>query len=171
MAQTKILQETLAQTNFQLLDWWMKQGLNQERPRIGHYLGYPVQEGVFRFTHNTISPKIIIGISFQVSRYGEIYPIMVFFDGRMREFTQYPLRTIAILRDLTIGQKIYNYQIDVGILPGIIPLQDDILRDVDTLLTVLNQASEEFVAAYAEIEGLEGWSLLDDLRLPPASGR
>jgi hypothetical protein len=89
----------------------------------------------------------------------------------MREFTQYPLRTIAILRDLTIGQKIYNYHIDVGILPGIIPLQDDILRDVDTLLTVLNQASEEFVAAYAEIEGLEGWSLLDDLRLPPASGR
>lgn len=167
----KSREDILTQANFQLLDWWLSEGLKIQRPDDGDFLPSPLKEGVYRIWFNQISPRIILGISHEVIDSGEIYPLLTLFDGTMNDVTQHPLRTIAIFPDLTIGQRFFNYNMDSGMLPGNIPLQDEILRDVDILLTVLNKASEEFIEAYAELEGLEGWSLVDDLGLPPASPR
>lgn len=169
--QKKSRADILAQTNFQLLDWLLHYGLNIPHPDDGDFMPSPLEEGVYRIWSNTTSPNITLGASHEVNDSGDIYPLLTLFDGRMDNFDQHPLRTIAIFPDLTIGQRIFDYQLEVGMLPGVIPLQDDMMRDVDILVTVISKASEEFVASYAELEGLDGYILIDELGLPPASDR
>ena len=170
----KFLEDILGQPHFKLFAHWLREALNIQPQKHGHYF-HESPADVGRFQTYTTERSAFIKVGVRLVRMSEVLmPSLSFFSYTAEATTEddwekASLCDIAILDDLSVSSIFYDYSPEESVNLGMIPVEDDQLHEIRRLISFMNDAGRDFIQDVLKNAKITPTEITSQLHIPTAS--